>query len=161
MSIKQLSVLSFRLHYYTVKHYISDRSEMRSLKTRFVFRRQCGNERPRSKFRSIRRRSCFCLANTARFGRSRSKTKEHMSGKRFWMGALSLSFTFLLICLSINLRSYSEMRSEIDRNTRLGMDVQNLLDETVSLQEEIHALRSDPKLVSKEVEKLGLMKMKY
>ncbi|MBX3291321.1 MAG: hypothetical protein KF881_00345 [Acidobacteria bacterium] len=84
-----------------------------------------------------------------------------MSEKRFWIGALSLSFTFLLICLSINLRSYSEMRSEIDRNTRLGMDVQNLLDETVSLQEEIHALRSDPKLVSKEVEKLGLMKLKY
>jgi hypothetical protein len=53
------------------------------------------------------------------------------------------------------------MKGEIDRNTRLGMQVQNLLDETVALQEDIHSLKANPKRVSQEVEKLGLAKVKY
>jgi cell division protein FtsB len=77
------------------------------------------------------------------------------------MVSLLMAFTFSLICLSINLRSYSEMRSAMDKNSRLGSEIQNLLDETVSLQEEIHALRSNPKVVSREVEKLGRMNLKY
>lgn len=84
-----------------------------------------------------------------------------MSGKRFWIATVSISVTFALICLSLNLRAYTEMKGEIDRNTRLGMQVQNLLDETVALQEDIHSLKANPKRVSQEVEKLGLAKVKY
>lgn len=56
----------------------------------------------------------------------------------------------------MNLNSYIEMRSAIDRNIQLGDQVEDLLDETVALQEEIHALRSDPVRVAREAERLGL-----
>lgn len=88
------------------------------------------------------------------------RSYSHMVSKKFWTATLVFGFTFSLLCLSLNLSTYLEMRSAIDKNVQLGDQVNDLLDETVALQEEIHALRSDRARVAREVERLGLNKFR-
>ncbi len=48
------------------------------------------------------------------------------------------------------------MRSEVEQNTKLSDEIQNLIDENLVLQEEIHLLKTDPKVIKREAEKIGV-----
>jgi hypothetical protein len=48
------------------------------------------------------------------------------------------------------------MREEVDQNARLTSHIQNLLDENLALQEEIHTLKTDPRVIEREAKKIGV-----
>ena len=63
---------------------------------------------------------------------------------------------FVMLGVSINFRAFSEMREEVDKNTRLASQIQNLMDENLALQEEIHSLKSDPNVIEREARRMGI-----
>ena len=67
-----------------------------------------------------------------------------------------LTVMFGMVVISINLRTFREMKEETEQNTQLSSQIQNLTDENLALQEEIHTLKSDPKAIEREARRLGL-----
>jgi cell division protein FtsB len=61
-----------------------------------------------------------------------------------------------MLCVSINYRAFVEMREEVDMNGRLSSQIQNLMDENLALQEEIHTLKTDPKAIVREAKRVGI-----
>jgi cell division protein FtsB len=61
-----------------------------------------------------------------------------------------------MLCVSINYRAFTEMRTEVDQNARLAGQIQSLMDENLALQEEIHSLKTDPKLIEREARRIGI-----
>lgn len=49
-----------------------------------------------------------------------------------------------------------EMREEAAQNTRLAAQIQNLTDENLALQDEIHALKTDPAVIQREARRIGI-----
>lgn len=62
-----------------------------------------------------------------------------------------------MLLVSINFRAFTEMREEVDQNQRLAGQIQNLMDENLALQEEIHTLKTDPVVIGREARKIGIM----
>lgn len=48
------------------------------------------------------------------------------------------------------------MREEVDQNKRLAGQIQNLMDENLALQEEIHSLKTDPNVIQREARRIGI-----
>ena len=61
-----------------------------------------------------------------------------------------------LICLTINLRTFSELNNEIGQSQKLAAEVDRLSNENLALQEEIHNLKTNPGIVEREARKLGM-----
>ncbi len=49
------------------------------------------------------------------------------------------------------------MRAEVEQNSRLSVEIQNLVDENLTLQEEIHLLKTDPFVIQREARKIGVV----
>ena len=69
---------------------------------------------------------------------------------------LIVTSIFVMLTVSINFRAFREMNDEATQNTRLSSQIQNLMDENLALQEEIHTIKSDPRVIGREAKKLGL-----
>jgi cell division protein FtsB len=65
------------------------------------------------------------------------------------------SITFML-CMAINLRAFSEMSAELEQNERLNLTVEQLSNENIGLQSEVHNLKTDSHLVEREARKIGM-----
>jgi hypothetical protein len=74
----------------------------------------------------------------------------------YWLSLMIVGAIFSMLCISINLRAFSSMRAETEQNTRLSVEIQNLIDENLVLQEEIHLLKTDPKVIQREAQKIGV-----
>ena len=61
-----------------------------------------------------------------------------------------------MLLVSINFRAFSEMREEVDQNARLAGQIQNLMDENLALQEEIHLLKTDRQVIQREARRIGI-----
>ncbi len=61
-----------------------------------------------------------------------------------------------MVAVSVNFRAFSNMKAETDQNDRLAAQIQNLMDENLALQEEIHSLKSDPAVIEREARKMGI-----
>jgi hypothetical protein len=61
-----------------------------------------------------------------------------------------------MVFVSINFRAFSEMREEAEQNARLAAQIQNLMDENLALQDEIHSLKTDPNVIQREAKKIGI-----
>lgn len=61
-----------------------------------------------------------------------------------------------LLCLTINFRAFSEMRQEINQHETLTSQAEILTTENLSLQEEIHSLKSDSRAIEREARKIGM-----
>ncbi|MDM7921350.1 MAG: septum formation initiator family protein [Pyrinomonadaceae bacterium] len=60
------------------------------------------------------------------------------------------------IMATLNFRTYMEYRRGHEEHIELGERIENLTDENLALQEEIHALKTDPKAIEQEARKYGL-----
>ena len=69
---------------------------------------------------------------------------------------LIVTSIFVMLTVSINFRAFREMTDETTQNSRLSSQIQNLMDENLALQEEIHTIKSDPRVIEREAKKLGL-----
>ena len=74
----------------------------------------------------------------------------------WWLSMLVVTAMFGMVVISINLRTFREMKEETDQHTQLSNRIQNLMDENLALQEEIHTLKSDPKVIEREARRLAL-----
>ena len=89
--------------------------------------------------------------------RTRSQaTKTRRRTVPWWLSFLIVTSIFVMLCVSINFRAFTEMREEASQNTRLASQIQSLMDENLALQEEIHSLRTDPALIQREARKIGM-----
>ena len=61
-----------------------------------------------------------------------------------------------MLGVSINFRAFTEMKDEATQNTQLSSQIQNLMDENLALQEEIHTLKSDPNAIQREAKRIGI-----
>ena len=74
----------------------------------------------------------------------------------WWLSFLIITSIFVMLCLSINFRAFSEVREEVDQNAKLNGQIQNLMDENLALQEEIHSLKTDPNVIGREAKRIGI-----
>ena len=61
-----------------------------------------------------------------------------------------------MLLLSINFRALTEVREEAAHNTQLAAQIQDLQDENLALQEEIHTLKTDPIVIAREARRIGM-----
>jgi len=78
------------------------------------------------------------------------------STPRYAALAIVASIAFML-CLTINYRAFSEMSREVDENQNLSWQIENLTNENLALQEEIHNLKTDSAVIRREAKHLGLI----
>ena len=92
--------------------------------------------------------------------RQRTTTKRTSKGKRpklpIWAGFAVVILMPVMVCLSINYRAGSIMNEEVRENQMLLTRIQSVTDENLQLQEEIHSLKSDPRVIQREAQRLGL-----
>lgn len=74
----------------------------------------------------------------------------------WWLSSLIVTSIFVMLIISINFRAFTEMREEASQNTRLATQIQSLTDENLALQEEIHALKTNPEIIQREAKKIGV-----
>ncbi len=90
-----------------------------------------------------------------------SKPRTHMKAKRenvtpqWFVFTVVVSITFML-CLTVNLRAFTEMSTEVEQHQRLSAEVDHLTNENLALQEEIHTLKTDSNRIEQEARKLGM-----
>ena len=88
--------------------------------------------------------------------RRRVAAKADRRTTPWWMSFIIATSIFVMLCVSINYRAFSDMREEVDQNGRLSAQIQNLQDENLALQEEIHTLKSDPRVIEREAKRIGI-----
>jgi cell division protein FtsB len=84
-----------------------------------------------------------------------STSKEAKSMPQWFIFAIVASITFML-CLTINLRAFSEMSQEMGQNETLIQQFEKLSSENLLLQEEIHDLKNDSRAIEREARKMGM-----
>lgn len=85
---------------------------------------------------------------------NRNVTKSEK--RRPWIGVLVAGVLTLLLCLTINFRAFSELNKESRNNDDLQKQIDAVTRENLTIQEEIHYLKNDPKTVGREVKRFGL-----
>lgn len=87
--------------------------------------------------------------------RTRMKSKRASATPRWFVFTIIASMAFML-CLTVNLRAYTELGGEMEQNQNLSVEVDRLTNENLALQEEIHNLKTDSNVIEREARKLGM-----
>ena len=95
-------------------------------------------------------------SRSAKNGRRMAADKAARRTTPWWLSFLIVTSMFAMLCVSINFRAFSEVREEIDQNAQLTGHIQNLMDENLALQEEIHTLKTDPHIIQREAKRIGI-----
>ena len=73
-----------------------------------------------------------------------------------WLVFTVIASMTLMLCMAINLRAFSEMSAEVEQNERLSLSVEQLTNENIGLQTEVHSLKTDKFTVEREARKIGM-----
>ena len=87
--------------------------------------------------------------------RAKRAKRTETATPQWFVFAVITSMTFML-CLAINFRAFSEMSVEIQQNESLSRQMEQLTNENLAIQEEIHNLKTDPLTIEREARKIGL-----
>ena len=88
---------------------------------------------------------------------NRAKTfKDAERSAPQWLVFAVIASLTCMLCLTINFRAFSEMSQEMSQNQTLTSQMEILTNENLSLQEEIHSLKSDPRAIEREARKIGM-----
>lgn len=74
-----------------------------------------------------------------------------------WIPVVASLSLVVMITLTINFRSYTELREEEKQNSELNQQVQQITTENLNLQEEIYYLKNDSRTIEREAKKYGLV----
>ncbi len=77
-----------------------------------------------------------------------------------WIGFLAAFALCLVLVVTVNYKSFAVFERERDQQKLLNEKIEDLADENLALQEEIHYLKTDPKKLEPEAKKLGLERKK-
>ena len=86
---------------------------------------------------------------------SKSVRRTKCTTPQWFIFAVIASVTFML-CMAINLRAYSEMSRETTQFQQLNHEIEQLSNENLIIQQEIHDLKSDPRSIEREARKIGM-----
>ncbi|HMU32235.1 MAG: septum formation initiator family protein [Acidobacteria bacterium] len=92
-------------------------------------------------------------------GRRNTAKERNEKTKRqrpFWISFLVVLTLAGMLFVSITYRSFSAVTAEVRENEQLNSMIQNLTDENLQLQDEIHSLKTDPKVIEREAKRLGI-----
>lgn len=84
-----------------------------------------------------------------------SRSKTNSKTPQWFIFTVTVSITFML-CLAINFRAFSDLRSESAENSQLNTNIETLTNENLLLQEEIQNLKHDPRTIEREARKMGM-----
>ncbi|MGH9946670.1 MAG: FtsB family cell division protein [Pyrinomonadaceae bacterium] len=73
-----------------------------------------------------------------------------------WVPVTAALSLVTMLVLTINYRAYSELSKETNTFEELNKKVEQATSENLSMQEEIHYLKTDPKTIEREARKFGL-----
>ena len=73
-----------------------------------------------------------------------------------WFAFAIIASMTLMVCMAINLRAYSAMNVEAEQNERLSVNIEQLTNENLAIQEEIHDLKTDARAIEREARKIGM-----
>ena len=74
----------------------------------------------------------------------------------WWLTWVIFGSIFVMLGVSLNYRAWTEVKEEAVHNTQLASQIQNLMDENLALQEEIHTLKTDPNVILQQARKIGI-----
>lgn len=83
------------------------------------------------------------------------KSNRESATPQWFVFAVVVFITFML-CLTVNFRAFSELSMEMEQHQKLSIEVEQLSNQNLLIQEEIHNLKSDPKIIEREARKLGM-----
>ena len=104
-------------------------------------------------------RAAATVAPRRRSTARRPRTTAAKASRRtapWWLKCLIVTSIFGMLLVSINFRAFTEMQEEASKNTQLSAHIQNLQDENLALQEEIHTLKTNPDAIKREARRLGV-----
>jgi cell division protein FtsB len=84
-----------------------------------------------------------------------SRSKSNSRTPQWFIFTVTVSITFML-CLAINFRAFSDMRSESAEYQQLKAEIETLTNGNLVLQEEIQNLKHDPRTIEREARKIGM-----
>lgn len=87
--------------------------------------------------------------------RARNVKQRENTTPQWFIYAVVAAIT-VMVCVTINLRTFSELNNEIGQFQKLNTEVDQLSSQNLALQEEIHSLKTDPNLIEREARKLGM-----
>ncbi len=89
--------------------------------------------------------------------RSRAKTATvRTNATPQWFAFAVIASITCMLCMAINLRAFSEMSAEIQRYEHLNLSVEQLTNDNLGLQGEVHNLKTDSHTVEREARKMGM-----
>jgi len=86
---------------------------------------------------------------------TRTKSNREAATPQWFVFAVIVFITFML-CMAINFRAFSELNTEIEQHQQLNLEVEQLTNQNLTIQEEIHNLKTNPKIIEREARKLGM-----
>ena len=88
---------------------------------------------------------------------TKDRKEQRTGGKRpFWVSLLVVVSLTGMLFIAITYRSYSAVTAEVRENQQLNSAIEALTDENLQLQDEIHSLKTDPKIIEREAKRLGI-----
>ncbi len=84
---------------------------------------------------------------------SRSKTDSKTPD---WFIFTTIVLITFMLCLAINFRAFSEVRTESAEYQQLNTEIENLTNGNLLLQEEIQNLKHDPRTIEREARTIGM-----
>ena len=93
--------------------------------------------------------------HSRRISKAGMKSNRESATPQWFVFAVVVFLTFML-CLTINFRAISKLNVEMLENQRLSTEVEQLANQNLMIQEEIHNLKTDPKVIEREARKLGM-----
>ncbi|MDQ6787031.1 MAG: septum formation initiator family protein [Acidobacteriota bacterium] len=92
---------------------------------------------------------------TSAASRLKTAKRSEKVTPQWFIFAVTASMT-LMLCMAINLRAYSAMNVEAEQNERLNVTIEQLTNENLAIQEEIHNLKTDASFIEREARKIGM-----
>ena len=88
--------------------------------------------------------------------RAKTATMPRSTATPQWFVFTVIAAITFMLCMAINLRAFSEMSAELDQNERLSVVLEQLSNENIGLQSEVHSLKTDSRAVEREARKIGM-----
>lgn len=88
--------------------------------------------------------------------RGKKNAARAQSATPQWFTFAVIASITLMLCLTINLRAFSEMTQETTEFQQLSAEIERLNNENLAIQEEMHSLKSDPRAIEREARKIGM-----
>jgi cell division protein FtsB len=98
------------------------------------------------------------MAGTRRQSRTRLTARSNDEAMPQWFLFTIVVLLAGLICLTVNIRAFTESRNEVQQNTELSSEIEQLTNENALLQQEVHSLKTDEATIEREAQKLGFIK---